>query len=78
MSLEIVRLGAGAGPALVRRTSFTDERGAFSRLFAREELAAANGGGEATWKQIVAPDGSKYWWNTKTNAAQVQRPADLS
>ncbi|MAY62304.1 MAG: dTDP-4-dehydrorhamnose 3,5-epimerase [Rhizobiales bacterium] len=42
MSLEIVRLGAGAGPALVRRTSFTDERGAFSRLFAREELAAAN------------------------------------
>jgi dTDP-4-dehydrorhamnose 3,5-epimerase len=43
MSLDIVRLtGEGAtGPALVRRKAFTDERGAFARLFAREELAAA-------------------------------------
>jgi len=43
MSLEIVPLAhpGNNGPALVRRTTFTDERGAFSRLFAREELAAA-------------------------------------
>lgn len=43
MSLEVVRLtGDGStGPALVRRTAVTDERGAFSRLFTREDLAAA-------------------------------------
>lgn len=42
MSLEIVPLAdpGNDGPALVRRTTFTDERGAFSRLFAREDLAA--------------------------------------
>lgn len=43
MSLDIIRLteGGDIGPALVRRTAFTDGRGAFARLFAREELAAA-------------------------------------
>ena len=43
MSLEIVRLtGDGeTGPALVRRKAFSDDRGSFTRLFAREELAAA-------------------------------------
>ena len=43
MSLEIEHLAGGTenGPALVRRTPFRDGRGQFSRLFAREELAAA-------------------------------------
>lgn len=43
MSLEIEQLADDTenGPALVRRTPFRDGRGQFSRLFAREELAAA-------------------------------------
>ncbi|TDH38155.1 dTDP-4-keto-6-deoxy-D-glucose epimerase [Pseudohoeflea suaedae] len=42
MSLDIVQLADGGadGPALVRRAPFRDGRGQFSRLFAREELAA--------------------------------------
>ena len=48
MSLEVEQLANGGvnGPALVRRTPFRDGRGQFSRLFAREELAAAGLGFE--------------------------------
>lgn len=48
MTLECIPLMETAGPAptLVRRTTFRDHRGSFSRLFAREELAAAGWTGD--------------------------------
>ena len=77
MSLEVEQLANGGvnGPALVRRTPFRDGRGQFSRLFAREELAAAGLGFEIV--HVSRPQPYLYSPPRSAQDSHKASPSDL-